>query len=99
MGLYPNGGFTRRILDFYQECFGEPDFEWIFFNSSPALWGTSDHGHIVHGPSEIPELRPDIILISTYRYDEEIMDSLRPFAELGIQIEKLHRESDMPWIF
>lgn len=99
VGLYPNGGFTRRILDFYQECFGEPDFEWIFFNSSPALWGTSDHGHIVHGPSEIPELRPDIILISTYRYDEEIMDSLRPFAELGIQIEKLHRESDMPWIF
>lgn len=99
VGLYPNGGFTQRILDFYNECFGKPDFEWIFFNSSPLLWGKVEQGHIVHAPSEIPELRPDIILISTYRYDAEIMESLLPFKKLGIPIEKLHCESDVPWIF
>jgi hypothetical protein len=51
---------------------------------------------MVHSPSEIPALRPDVILITTYRYEQEVADSLRP---CGIPIEKLHQAGQVPWVF
>lgn len=99
VGLYPSGGFSREIVRLYRQCFGEPDFEWLLFNSDEKTWGRTDEGRMVHAPGEISALRPDVILICTYRFDREIAESLRPYEREGVLIEKLHRENEVPWIF
>lgn len=100
VGLYPNGGFSKKIIELYQESFGEPDFEWVLFNSDSKVWGENVDGRTVHSPAEIREIHPDIILISTYRYDSEILDGLLQYEqECGIKVEKLHQEGMVPWVF
>lgn len=99
VGLYPNGGFSDLIIRLYEEFFGEAEFEWMQFNSNPKMWGQIADKNVVHGPGEIPELRPDLILICSYAYDNEIFDSLRQYEKYGIRLEKLHREGEVPWVF
>lgn len=99
VGLYPNGGFSNLIIRLYQEFFGEPEFEWLQFNSDPKMWGQMADERIVHGPSEIPELLPELILVCTYKYDQDILDSLRQYEKCGVKIVKLHRSEEMPWVF
>ena len=50
-------------------------------------------------PDEIPELQPDLILICTYIYEQDIFTSLRQYEKYGIKLEKLHRKDEMPWVF
>lgn len=99
VGLYPNGGFSNLIMTLYREFFGEPEFEWLQFNSDPKTWGQMADERLVHGPEEIPELRPDLILICTYRYDQDILESLHQYEKYGVKLEKLHRAEEMPWVF
>ncbi len=99
VGLYPNGGFSNLILRMYKEFFGEAEFEWLQFNSNPKMWGQIIDKRVVHSPSEIPELRPDLILICSYSYDNEIFESLRQYEKYGVRLEKLHREGEVPWVF
>lgn len=99
VGLYPNGGFTNLITRLYTEFFGDPDFEWIVFNSDSKMWGQLADGRVIHGPAEIPLLHPDLIIIATFRYDCEIEKDLEPYRELGIRIERLHRDGEVPWVF
>ena len=42
---------------------------------------------------------PDLILICTYKYDQDILDSLSKYEQCGVKFEKLHRVSEMPWVF
>lgn len=99
VGLYPSGGFSRLIVERYRSWFGEPDFQWLLFNSDKKTWGQVDEGIKIHAPEEISILRLDMILVCTYRFDQEIMDSLLPYREQGVLIEKLHREGEVPWVF
>lgn len=99
VGLYPNGGFSNLITRLYKEFFGQPEFEWLQFNSDPKMWGQMADERVVHGPNEIPELKPDLILICTYKYDQDILDSLRQYEHQGVKLEKLHRAEEMPWVF
>ncbi len=99
VGLYPNGGFSNLVITLYREFFGEPEFEWLHFNSDPKTWGQMADGRIIHDPSKIPKLQPDLILICTYKYDEDILDSLRQYEQCGVRLEKLHRVEEMPWVF
>ena len=99
VGLYPNNRFSEMIIREYQRSFGDPDFEWILFNSDETVWGTVDGGRIVYGPADILKLNPDIIIVCTYRFDQEICDDLRPYEAQGVVVEKLHREDEVPWIF
>lgn len=99
VGLYPNGGFSKLIIQLYREFFGEPEFEWLQFNSDPKTWGQMADERVVHGPAEIPELKPDLIIICTYKYDQDILESLRPYEAYGVRLEKLHRPEEMPWVF
>lgn len=99
VGLYPNGGFSNLIIRLYEGFFGRADFEWLQFNSDPKMWGQTADGREVHGPAEIPDLQPDLILICTYKYDQDILDSLRQYEKYGVKLEKLHREDEMPWVF
>lgn len=99
VGLYPNGGFVYTIMKLYEESFGPPDFEWVLFNSDPKMWGQKANSYTIHGPSEILQLGVDMILICTYRFDRDIFESLKPYQEQGVRIEKLHRENELPWVF
>lgn len=100
VGLYPNGGFSKKVIETYQEAFGEPDFAWVLFNSDSKVWGEVVDGRVVHSPEEIPAILPDIIIVSTYRYDSEIADGLQKYEkECGIKVEKLHKEGTVPWVF
>jgi len=99
VGLYPSSQLSRKIIELYQSRFGTPDFEWLLFNSDEKAWGQLDGGIQVHSPAEIPVLNPDLILVSTYRFDQEIVDSLLPYRKKGILVEKLHREGEVPWVF
>jgi len=99
VGLYPNGGFANMIVDLYNRYWGEPEFEWLQFNSDPKMWGQYMGGLPIHAPNEIGELKPEIIIIPTYRHDQAIYESLKRYEEDGIKIIKLHRENDVPWVF
>lgn len=99
VGLYPNGGFANLIVSLYNEFFGIPPFEWIQFNSDPKMWGEMSGGLPIHSPADISTLKPDMIIICTYKYDADIYESLRHYEENGVQIVKLHRELDVPWVF
>ena len=99
VGLYPDGGFSKMIIELYNRFWGEPEFEWLQFNSNPNMWGQSTGGLLIHAPGDIHDLEPDIIIVSTYRHDRVIFDSLKHFENEGIKIVKLHKETDVPWIF
>ena len=99
VGLYPNGGFANLIMSLYDRSFGNPDFEWLQFNSDPKMWGQFTGGLPIHAPDKIDELMPDIIIVCTYKYDKEIFESLKHYEDIGIKIVKLHRETDVPWVF
>jgi predicted aldo/keto reductase-like oxidoreductase len=99
VGLYPNGGNANLIVDLYERFFGHPDFEWLQFNSDPKMWGQMSGGLGVHAPDEITALEPGIIIVCSYYYDAEIYDGLRRYKDTGVKIVKLHRDTDVPWVF
>ncbi len=99
VGLYPSGGFAREIVRQYEHEWGKPNFEWLLFNSDKKTWGTTEGDITVCAPTDILTLRPDIIIVCTYRYEKEIVASLAPYVAQGLKIECLHRERDVPWIF
>lgn len=99
VGLYPHGGFAREIVRTYRDAYGEPEFEWMLFNSDRKLQGTYVDGQVIHHPEEIPTLRPDVVLICSYRYEDDIFKMLHTYQEQGIRVERLHREQDVPWVF
>lgn len=99
VGLYPNGGFSSLVINLYESDVGEPDFSWILFNSNPSLWGQTYDGLLIHGPTEISQIKPDVILVCSYSYAKEICEDLKPYQNMGIKVVLLHREQDVPWIF
>ena len=99
VGLYPSGGFIREIIQVYRDAYGEPDFEWLLFNSNRDLRGSVEDGLVIHHAGDIPALRPDVILICSYRFEQDIAESLQPYQRQGIRVEKLHREREIPWVF
>ena len=99
VGLYPNGGFANMIVEYYEKFFGKPEFEWVQFNSDPKMWGEMSGGLPIYSPTEILTIKPNIILVCTYKYDREIVEDLKCYQDDGIKIVKLHRETDVPWVF
>lgn len=99
VGFYPNGGFVNTILSLYKKFFGEPNFEVLQFNSSPKLWNTESCGYTVYSPEKIEELHPDVIIVCSYKYDDEIQESLLKYEKQGTKIIKLHKEQDVPWVY
>ena len=99
VGLYPGGVGTQRVLEYYRRFFGTPSFELLIFDSNPAVWGTSDGGIPVHSPDEIPVLKPDCILITNYKFRDEIYRRVRRYESSGIRIEALYRDTDVPWMY
>lgn len=99
VGLYPSGRFSSMVMELYQLSFGEPDFEWLLFNSDSRLRGTLEDGITIHHPEEITSLQPDMILNCSYRHEKSIAEMLHPYMEQGVIVETLHKEQEVPWIF
>jgi hypothetical protein len=99
VGLYPKDRFADLVIKLYSRFFGEPDFEWVVFNSDANMWGRVVDGLTIHAPNDILEIKPDIIIVCNYTYQEEIYKDLKQYETDGIRITKLHRDTDMPWVF
>jgi hypothetical protein len=99
VGFYPGGGYSQEILNLYKMFFGEPDFNIVFFDGNPKLWGNKNGSVTIHSPDDISFLRPDLILVSNYIYQDDIYNSIKHFEPEGILIKKLHQADDVPWVF
>ena len=100
VGFYPAGGYTAKILQMYAEFFGEPKFKTVLFDSNPNFWGKSGpRGIPVHSPQDIMAVKPQVIIVSNYNYSDEIYNSLAQYQTNGIEMIRLHKDSDVPWNF
>ncbi len=99
VAFYTSGGYTAKVIELYKHFFGEPGFELMLFDSNASKWGETLNGYQIYNPTEIPILKPDVVIISNYNFDEEIYQSLSSYREMGFNILKLHGEDDVPWVF
>lgn len=99
VGLYPSGGFSQEVMRTCRSVFREPDFEWLLFNGDQMKRGTVENGYVIHHRDEIPALWPDVILICSYKFEDDIARDLQFCNELGVRVAKLHRPQDVPWVF
>lgn len=99
VGFYPGGGYTAKVLQTYHELIGMPDFDCFLFDSNPLQWGSTENGREIHSPDKIADIKPDCIVVSNYKFGDEIYDSLSAYEKQGIKIVKLHYENDVPWLF
>ncbi|MCT4686247.1 aldo/keto reductase [Vallitalea sp.] len=98
IGFYPAGVATNNFLNLYRDLFGKLDFIFCVFDSNPSLWGKQENNYLIHNPDEIDNIKPDCIIITNYNYTDEIFNGLKHYTELGIEIIKLYRKDDVPWL-
>jgi ferredoxin len=99
IALYPAGDYTRMILEYVFEFFPDVKENIFIFDKNQMLWGETICGVEIQNPEMIPKIKPDILIISNYMFENEIYDSLKHLASEGIKIVKLHRPKDVPWQF
>ena len=99
VGFYPSGAYTQWVLSFYRRFFGDPPFKMELFDSNPSVWGTVDGGVPIYGPDDILKEKPDCIIITSYKYKEEIFEKIKHFESEGIHVVKFHKDQDVPWLF
>ena len=99
IGLFPNGGFADLVIDLYRLVFGETNIEWLFFNNNNTMQGQVVNGIKVCSPQDISELKPDAIIVCSYRYENEIYANLKKYEDENIKVVKLHRENEVPWVW
>ncbi len=99
VGFYPGGMCTQWMLRFYRQFFGHPDFDMVIFDSNPAVWGTTDGGIPVYSPKEIPNVKPDCIIITSFNYRDEIYNAIKQYDSEEISIKCLYNDNDVPWLY
>ena len=98
-GLFPSGGFANLVMETHKTVFGDTGLEWILFNNNKNLHNTEENGLVIRPPSDIVTIKPDIIIVCSYKYDDEISKQLSEYEKNGIKIIKLHTENDVPWLW
>lgn len=99
VGFYTGGGYTAYVIGEYKKYFGEPDFEIVILESNPEKWGQKLGEYQIYSPEEILDLNLDCIVITSYKFGDEIYQMLAEYKKNGIKIEKLHKKEDVPWVF
>ncbi|MDR0917880.1 MAG: aldo/keto reductase [Oscillospiraceae bacterium] len=99
VGLYPNSMQASKIIELYEGFFGEPDFEWVYFNSDPKVREAAVTK--VYAPEDIPSLNLDLIIIDHFKSDKIIYDSIKELCKTaGTKLEIFYEnDSDIPYIF
>lgn len=97
--FYPAGLYTKNLLRLYRELIGNIDFELHVFDRDPALMGTEvAEGYTVEPVCNMEDRAGTICLITNFAHEEEIFQELsKKFSHLNIV--KLHKEHDVPWLY
>jgi predicted aldo/keto reductase-like oxidoreductase len=97
--FYSGGGYTAVVLGYLRQFY--PDFKTEIFlvDSSPRLWGTKTCGIEIQNPALLSEIKPDIVIVSQYTYQEEIYESIKYLEAENIKVIKLHKDQDVPWLY
>jgi predicted aldo/keto reductase-like oxidoreductase len=99
IALYPSTQYIGVFLGYVHTIFPNFDKELFLFDKNEKLWGSDNSGIIVRNPESILTIKPDVIFIANYRYEEEIFNSLKELENKGIPVVKLHKHGDVPWFF
>ena len=94
--FWPASAAAARVLAEYRRFFGEPEFETVFFDSHPSPGGFE--GQPVHAPGELAAVKPDAVIVVSFRYGEEIAAAASREAA-GIPVLRLYEDGDAPWIY
>lgn len=96
--MYPSGITCLAVRRFYEENIGPLNCRLVLFDSNPAAWGQEDDGLRICPPKEIPKIKPSTIIITSYKFKNEIYESIRQYEADGIQIVKLCQDNELPWL-
>lgn len=98
VGMYPSGITCLAVRRFYEENIGPLNCRLVLFDSNPAAWGQEDDGLRICPPKEIPKIKPSTIIITSYKFKNEIYESIRQYEADGIKIVKLCQDNELPWL-
>lgn len=96
--FYTSGNYTAYVVEEYKRYFGDPTFELFIADSDERKWGNWLEGYITVSPQQMAELKPDCVLVTSYKFGEIIAQDLkRKYPQLNVV--KLHKDTDAPWVF
>lgn len=98
VGIYPSGITYHAIKHFYEKNIGTLKCRLVLFDSNPAVWGTEDDGVTIYSPNDILKIRPSVIIIISYKFKNEIYESIMHYEKDGIKIVKLYGDNELPWL-
>lgn len=98
VGIYPSGITSSTIRRFYEDNIGEIKCKLVSFDSNPAVWGNDDNGIQIYSPDDIPKIRPSTIIITSYKFKNEIYERIKKYETYGIKIIKLSDDNELPWL-
>lgn len=96
VAFYPAGGYLHKVLEFSKI---DGNYDFIGFDGNPDLWGKTINNIPVFCPDTILEHKPDIIIVMNYNYQNEIYEGIKKYKDDGIDIVKLHKNNEVPWVF
>jgi ferredoxin len=99
IAFYPGGGYTEFVINTFRKVIPDLSANFFVFDRSSSKWGKNVCDILIRNPCKINEISPDIIIISTYEYSDEIFEQIKHYEEHGIKVRKLHRKNDVPWVF
>jgi len=97
IAFYAAGGYTAQVLQYLKQFYPDYRPEIFLFDTNPKLWGSYNSGIEIQDPAKLPEIKPNIVVISQYTWQDEIYDALR-HLESEISIVKLHKNYDALWL-
>lgn len=98
IGIYPSGITSLVIKRFYEENIGALMCKLTLFDTNPAVWGNFDNGLAIYSPGDIPEINPSKVIITSYKFKNEIYDAIKHYEAEGIRIVKLYEDNELPWL-
>jgi predicted aldo/keto reductase-like oxidoreductase len=99
VAFYSAGGYTAMILSYLKQFYYDFKPEIFLVDSNPRLWGMHNSGVEIQNPAQLSEMKPDIVIVSQYTYQEEIYESIKHLEAKNIKVIKLHKDQDVPWRF
>lgn len=97
IAVWPTGMYANNIIELINDL--ELEKKFIYVNSSPNVYGGIFRTKDIFSPEIIKSSPPDAILILSYRFQNEIYNSLdwRWIEKNNISVYRLHGENDISW--
>jgi hypothetical protein len=98
IAFYPSGITSLVVGRFYRENIGGLRCKIVCFDSNPAVWGKTDNDVPTYSPDDIRKVNPSTIIITSYKFRDEIYDALTRRETGDIRIVKLCEDNELPWL-